>query len=150
MTSYNTTSNSTEDIKLKQKSLEEDDSIKIKIDPGLEKGLLKLLSEVTLLLPIFSEELSVKFKTIQMKSVKLSTIAEFYGEVNTLKSEQGLKRKREFSPEYKNIEDDDKKKKDKEKPTTDIMFLLSLSSTKERESIEISEEISEILSRPTA
>ncbi|KAK9890963.1 hypothetical protein WA026_013301 [Henosepilachna vigintioctopunctata] len=189
VTSNNPTSNSKEDIKLKQESLEEDDSIKIKINPGLEKDLLKLLSEVTLLLPISSEELSVKLKNhsdegnkckqvsnllekfatqklITVKDVKdgkfnLSVtfvevskvnamIAEFYEEVNTLESEQGAKRKREFSPEHKNIEDDDKKKKEKKEPKTDIMSLLSMSSTKERESKKIGEEILELLSRPTA
>lgn len=41
---------------------EDDDMIKIKIDPGLEKELLKLLSEVTLQIPISSEELSLKLK----------------------------------------------------------------------------------------
>ncbi|GJQ76290.1 hypothetical protein Trydic_g2019 [Trypoxylus dichotomus] len=64
-------------------------------------------------------------------------------------NQDSVKRKREDSPDK---EDDDKKtKKEKKDPKAeDIMSLLSMPSTKEKESKKLGEEILDLLSKPTA
>lgn len=63
--------------------------------------------------------------------------------------EENIKRKREESPEVKYHEEERKKEK-KEVKANDIMSLLSMPSTKEKETKKLGEEILELLSRPTA
>lgn len=69
-------------------------------------------------------------------------------ETNPVK-EENLKRKRDDSPDK--AEEEEKKKKEKKDPkANDLMSLLSMPSTKEKESKKLGEEILELLSRPTA
>lgn len=75
------------------------------------------------------------------------------GNVETT-AEDHLKRKREDSPSFaatKNPRIDDEKKKEKKDPkAADIMSLLSMPSTREKESKKVGEEILDLLSKPTA
>ncbi|XP_017773597.1 PREDICTED: N6-adenosine-methyltransferase subunit METTL3 [Nicrophorus vespilloides] len=169
----------------KQDELNDEDLIRV--DPELERGLLKKLNEVTLQIPISSDvllgmllqddsnishksicNLLQKFTTQKLISVKetvkdgkniLDVIFVEHTKLNAMVEDnellevkdETLKRKRDESPEKKVVEEEDKRKKDKKDPkATDILSLLSMPSTKEKESKKLGEEILDLLSKPTA
>lgn len=186
----NTSLNLKDDSKSNE-SLETGDLVKV--DPEIEKELLKTLNEVTLQLPITSLELSItlkkamsdrpsiphkmvcnlleKFATQQLINIKdfvkdTQTMIEVYfvenSKINALivaeniladknKVEANVKRKRDISPEKNNGDEDNRTKKDKKDPKeTDILSLLAMPSTKEKENKKLGEEILDLLSKPTA
>lgn len=86
---------------------------------------------------------------VEILNVEHSKLNAMLTEVKmTHDTQNSLKRKREESPDK---EEDDKKKKEKKDPKAeDIMSLLSMPSTKEKESKKLGEEILDLLSKPTA
>ncbi|XP_059616064.1 N6-adenosine-methyltransferase MT-A70-like protein [Phlebotomus argentipes] len=171
--------------------------IKIDVDaePEIEKSLLQILSDISLILPLNSQQLSQKVakmtpcsavtvslhyylqklagqSAITIKDVSIDTemgyeviqvdhgtVLRLYqdlaGDADNLpkSAEDGTKRK---------LEDDDSKpekmvktpsgseKKSSNKDCTDIMSLLSMPSTREKQHKQVGEEILELLSKPTA
>ncbi|KAL1488038.1 hypothetical protein ABEB36_015411 [Hypothenemus hampei] len=165
----------------KNENVPEDEDL-IKVDPELERALLKELADVTLQLPINSNDLTntiqtklqkivfhrkvcnllQKFATqklillndcikerincLEIASVEVSKVNAMIAECeNPVES-----KKRHLESEETIDDEEEKRKKDKTEHKTDIFSLLSMPSTKEKETKKIGEEILDLLSKPTA
>lgn len=173
------------------------DNFSLDADPEVEKSLLQILSDASLILPLNSQQLSEKISkvtssggsvtvslhyylqklatlnAISVKDVSIDTemgyeviqvdhpkVLKLYQDLAG-ESEIGLKADEEVVKRKREDDDEDKAEKMAKTPSgserksstrdsTDLMSLLSMPSTREKQNKQVGEEILELLSKPTA